>query len=195
MLLSGVNINSLSGWKDIWELLSFMATVATACFAIWTLGAWRAQFGFEKRFVTLKELSDSFEDLRVIFTHITHIKAYWLQKARGIEDSKLSTELQDLERSGLMWDAAINRYAKNWRSSLFFITEDQLRSFPINPYELRSKVKKDLKAVCDEINGRTGEAICVFISVHLGRINNELVEITRESDVHLYKIIKQALTR
>lgn len=195
LLLSGVNINSLSGWKDIWELLSFMATVATACFAIWTLGAWRAQFGFEKRFVTLKELGDSFEDLRVIFTHITHIKAYWLQKAEGIEDSQLSAELEDLERSGLMWDAAINRYAKNWRSSLFFITEDQLRRFPVNPYELRSKVKKDLNAICNEINDRTGEAIKVFISFKLGQVNNEIVEIVRESDVQLYKIIKQALTR
>lgn len=195
MLLSGVNINSLSGWKDVWELLSFIATVATACFAIWTLGAWKAQFGFEKRFATLKDLGDSFEDLRVIFTHIGHIKTYWLRKSEGVEDSQLSDVLEDLERTGLMWESAINRYAKTWRSSLFFITEDQLEGFPINPNELRTKVKKDLTAVLNEVDGRTGPSISIFISFKLGGIHNEIVELFRESDVLLYKIIKLALTR
>lgn len=194
LLLSGVNINSLSGWKDWWELFSYVATVATACFAIWTLGAWRAQFGFEKRFATLKDLSDSFEDLRVVFTHLGHIKTYWLRKSEGIDDADLVEVLEDLERTGLMWDSSITRYAKTWRSSLFFITVDQLKSFPINPNELRTKVKKELNAVLNEIDGRTGPEISIYISFKLGGIHNELVEIFREADVQLYKIIKQALT-
>jgi hypothetical protein len=194
LLLSGVNINSLSGWKDWWELFSYIATVATACFAIWTLGAWRAQFGFEKRFATLKDLSDSFEDLRVVFTHLGHIKAYWLRKSEGIDDADLAEALDDLERTGLMWDSSITRYAKTWRSSLFFISVNQLESLPINPNELRTKVKNDLTAVLNEIDGRTGPPISIYISFKLGGIHNELVEIFREADVQLYKIIKQALT-
>ena len=195
LFLSGVNINSLSGWKDVLELLSFIATVATACFAIWTLGAWKAQFGFEKRFATLKDLGDSFEDLRVIFTHIGHIRVYWLRKSEGVEDSQLSEALEDLARSGPMWDSAINRYSKNWRSSLFFITADQLKGFPINPNELHAKVKKDLTTVLNEVDGRTGPEISAYISFKLGGIHNEISELFRESDVLLYKIIKQALTR
>jgi len=195
LLLANAKINSFSGWKDFLEILSYVATVGMAGFAIWTLDAWKAQFGFEKRFATLKELGDSFEDLRVIFTHLRYIKAYHIEKSEGVDDSQLSELLADLERTGIMWDAAITKYAKNWRSSLFFITDDEFKTFAVNPQKLRSKIRSDLEALIQEVDGRTGPWISVYVSFKMAGINNEVVEIFRETDVLLFKIIKKSLSK
>ncbi|MBS4090405.1 hypothetical protein [Pseudomonas rustica] len=195
LLFSGVNINSLSGWKDVFELLSYVATVGMAGFAIWTLDAWKSQFGFERRFDTLKELGDSFEDLRVIFKHIKHMKTYYVQRSAGDEDSALSQVLEELDRTGLMWEAAINRYSKVWRSSLFFITEEEFQSFSIPPHKLREKIKKDLVQLVEEVYDRKGPEVCFYIDFKMAGIHNELVEIFRETEVLLFKIIKKALSK
>lgn len=100
LLLSGVNLNSLSGWKEVLELFSYIATISMAIFAIWTLDAWKAQFGFGKRFEALKELGDSFEDLRVILKHIEHMENYYFRKATGESDDELAMLLSDLEQTG-----------------------------------------------------------------------------------------------
>ena len=195
LLLSGVNLNSLSGWKEVLELFSYIATISMAIFAIWTLDAWKAQFGFGKRFEALKELGDSFEDLRVILKHIEHMENYYFRKATGESDDELAMLLSDLEQTGKKWDASITRYSKAWRSSLLFITEDEFVSFPIPPLELRSKIRTDLRKYVNEINGRTGFDACIYIKFKAGEIHNEIVNVFRETDLLMFEIIKKALSR
>lgn len=78
---------------------------------------------------------------------------------------------------------------------MLFITEDEFVSFPIPPLELRSKIRTDLRKYVDEINGRTGFDACIYIKFKAGEIHNEIVNVFRETDLLMFKIIKKALSR
>lgn len=193
--ISGVDINYLSGWKDFFEIFSYIATISLAGFAIWTLDAWKNQFEYQKRFDILKELADSFEDLRVIFKHIKSMKMYYCCRASGMLDSEMSELLEDLERSGQAWEIAINNYQKVWKSSLFFISDDDILLSVLSPFELRGKVGKDLRAFVADVIDKKGPAACICIEFKANAINNELAEVFRKTSAVLFETVRGSIGR
>ncbi|KFX67666.1 hypothetical protein TMS3_0120830 [Pseudomonas taeanensis MS-3] len=190
MSVSGLNLNYFEGWKSFIELASYLVTIAMAIFAIFTLDAWKKQFKSQKKFDAFQELGRSVDSLRVIHDHIENMKAYCQGKASGEASSDLLDVEDMLECTGLSWRMAVEQYMKAWRNCILFLREDEVGDFMISPFDLRNKVRSELRKLVDVVEGKEGHEICFYIQYRCDELNNELILIFREANHAIFRHVR-----
>lgn len=120
-------VGAVTNAKDIFEVCSYLATIAAAAAAIVSLNAWKKQFSTQSKYSEIRSLKSAYFEVRKISVSI---KAHtFFRRAEEVEsDDEVIKNLRDdaqgrYEDWIIVWVA----YAKAWAESSHFIESNVLR--------------------------------------------------------------------
>lgn len=118
--------------KDALECTSFIATIAAALVAIYTLRAWKDQFRHAERFAALRTLKDAITDLHLYRGYLLSITRLFnhLRASGGVSDQALLDAEKEKKEKLL---TALSAYRKAWVAAVPFFTSREELEFPGSP--------------------------------------------------------------
>lgn len=126
--------------KDVFETLSYIATIIAAGVAISALTSWKAQFRTERRYEELQNLREALNGLGMITRLLKAFADYHIEyRAKDGVKEKMNPRYQkDLDVIFLEWSGAVNRYSYCWRVCKPFLTVQYLNDLKsVSPDRIR----------------------------------------------------------
>lgn len=120
-------VSAVINSKDIFEICSYLATMAAAVVAIISLNAWKKQFCTQSKYREIRNLKSAYFEMRKISTSI---KAHtFLRRAEECEyeDEVIENLKENAQFLYADWVIVWVGYAKAWAESSHFIESDVIR--------------------------------------------------------------------
>lgn len=149
-------------FKNLLELLSYVATIIAALSAVAALTSWRESLRHSERFNSIKILKQRCTELR---TYRAFLFAFQNQQLYNAQNSKTPNKEidDDVEVSRGEWNSSLNNYLTAWDSASLFIEPLDVHLIELHHNTLRSVSHLIPLQVFNEISKfEPGDSISLF---------------------------------